>query len=518
MEAQEFEQTLNAYFRLRQAEIAALTAPSWFEHELRRSAFLAERAEASLCDPLALAELTDMSGGLLAEETPASVSAQSVASQAPIVRRIAPFFGRQRKERPKKADTGRRWAWIGSFAVAAVVFMMVYAALAEIDDLPDSFSGTVTIAAVADNGAGISMEQGFVITAEQPLTEDLVRQSLSIAPATDYQLRAEDQGKTMIITPDAPLVGGTIYQLTFDPERYLDDLPERAAYTWAFQTEEPFAVLQTLPADMSTWVPVETAITVDFNQEVDVESAAKAIVIKPEIAGSWQGEGKHLTFMADQSLAYDTVYEVYLGEELHSAADIPLGEATMLRFETISQQGAEQQGAASDLTISNDESNFSPAAIPWITFYDATRSASVAEMQVKVYGFKDAQAYAAALAARSSEYFWTDNAGVIQLDSKDLPLVEEFSALPQSVTNHSFCYQIKFPQPLPAGYYLAKLVAGSQNYQMLFSVSTLSAYIAQGEQDVLFWLNCGQQAADEAVITAYYGSKQVKTDQNGIAV
>ncbi|MEG1998374.1 MAG: hypothetical protein RR051_08005, partial [Clostridiales bacterium] len=45
-----------------------------------------------------------------------------------------------------------------------------------------------------------------------------------------------------------------------------------------------------------------------------------------------------------------------------------------------------------------------------------------------------------------------------------------------------------------------------------------SAYIAQGEQDVLFWLNCGQQAADEAVITAYYGSKQVKTDQNGIAV
>ena len=521
MEAQRVEHVLNEYFRQTGEDVAKQTAPSWFEHVLRQSAYLAEKGEKPDWDQLRWAELTDMRGILTPEEqacqasTETAAFTETAADKKACKRRpslVAGGKGGKGGRSPKISRT-----WLASLAAALIMFIGVFSVLQYFhgsDGLPSSFSGAIEVTAQT-NAAGAV--ESFVITAEQSLSEELVQQALIITPATEYQLSLENGGVSAVITPENPLTEEKVYTLSFDPERYLAGLPLRASHTWAFQTESPFAVETVHPQDLSVWVDVSSGVTITFNQEID-DAAAKAASIFPEIPGQWQVQGRRLIFIPQQPLAGETVYEITLDASLSAASGSVLGEEKVYRFQTAPDRQAGEETAVS-WQIENDESNFAPDTIPCLQLYawGEEKNGEIPTAEVTLYAYEQTEQYAAALAQRYGNYFWTSDAGGQKLATAALQTYASFTIAPVQSSEQSSLFQINLAQALPEGSYLAEITWYGQTKQALFTVSPLAVYIAQGETDALLWVHNGEEAAT-AQIHIYDAKESAKTDDQGTAL
>ncbi|MCR4963856.1 MAG: Ig-like domain-containing protein [Firmicutes bacterium] len=520
MEAQRLEHVLNEYFRQTGEDVAQQTAPSWFEHVLRKSAYLAEKGEKPDWDAGRWAELTDMRGLADPEEQPAAADGVPPAETGPEPEPMpSPNPVIKSKGRPGRRPPKFRRAWMGSLAAALVLFIGFFSALhllpEQEEELPRSFGGAIDVVAQSDAAGAVT---SFVITSGQPLSEELVRQALTISPATEYRVALEDGGNEAVITPTGPLQAGSVYSVSFDPEQYLADLPPRASHTWAFQTESPFAVKTVHPQDLSTWVDVATGITIAFNQTVD-PSAAKAVSLSPETPGQWQTEGNRLLFIPSQPLAGETVYEITLDASVSAAAGGALGEEKVYRFQTAPIDEAEEETDVS-WQAENDESNFSPETVPGLSLYawgEALEKGPAAAEAV-LYAYKDTEQYAAALQERYGEYFWAQNFGEQKLPTAALKKYGSFTLQPAPAPDAGYSgrYRLTFPQALPEGSYLAELTWYGQTRQVLFTVSPLAVYIAQGESDALLWLHEGKEAA-QANIRIYDGKENATAGPQGVA-
>src|SRR5262249_15052177 len=127
-----------------------------------------------------------------------------------------------------------------------------------------------------------------------------------------------------VFHPDAPLAGGTTYAgrvaagLTA-----VDGSPLQSEYSWSFTTARP-QVLSGTPQDGATVVPVETSITLQFNQPIAEASARSAFHLRggdgSDVSGSLQVLGETLIFTPSQPLAFDKSYTVEAAAGLGGSA------------------------------------------------------------------------------------------------------------------------------------------------------------------------------------------------------
>lgn len=96
-------------------------------------------------------------------------------------------------------------------------------------------------------------------------------------------------------------------------------------------------VVATLPSG-SGRVSRTTTIEIAFDQRMDHPAVEAAFVITPSVRGSfeWTSEnrGERLIFRPEQTLAWDTSYEVSLAPTAANRAGRPLGQPLTLRFQT----------------------------------------------------------------------------------------------------------------------------------------------------------------------------------------
>jgi len=127
-----------------------------------------------------------------------------------------------------------------------------------------------------------------------------------------------------VFHPDAPLAGGATYTGRVAAGlKAVDDSPLQSEYTWSFATARP-QVLSVTPQDAATVVPIETPITLQFNQPIAEAGARTAFHLRAsdgsDVQGALQMIGETLLFTPSQRLAFDQSYTVEVAAGLGGSA------------------------------------------------------------------------------------------------------------------------------------------------------------------------------------------------------
>ena len=138
-----------------------------------------------------------------------------------------------------------------------------------------------------------------------------------------------------VFRPEEPLAGGTTY--TAKVEAGLEDIGGAILaddVSWQFVTMPP-EVIWVSPNNSATQVPVDTAIMVEFNQPIDLDSAQDAFqlaelgLFSNAIDGEFMIVGNTLTFTPSEQLEFDERYNLTIEAGVTSSAG---GEGMEKRF------------------------------------------------------------------------------------------------------------------------------------------------------------------------------------------
>jgi hypothetical protein len=417
----------------------------------------------------------------------------------------------------KQKNSGglRNWKTLTSIGLVIILLAGVFWGMGEfgLNTKPVQAS-EVTIKALNLDKLGIEADTAFLLTSTEPLAEKAVKEALKTNPEFAYSLDKQAGGLEYKIVPQENLAPNTIYTLTFDPEGV-----GKENLSWAFQTKTEFRVINSLPRDESTHVPVETGIEITFSHEnYDLNKLKDYFSISPQVEGTFEKHKKTLVYVP-KALQPATIYTVTLkkGLALSGSTEI-LKEDYVFSFET---GPLEQEKPVFNFEMDTGLTEFSTAETPAFSVYafddfSLGQGKTPPPLHIDLYRYPGQQEFQTSLAERDqiprwSYFTWNEYREKLNPQYK----VEEYNTQLLKVNDYS--HYIVFPKELEAGYYAAEFKAGETIRQIWFQVSDLAAYLAQGEENSLFWVNdliSKAPAPDPQVLIA---SKQlsVKGDKTG---
>ncbi|MGQ9903602.1 MAG: Ig-like domain-containing protein [Anaerolineae bacterium] len=132
----------------------------------------------------------------------------------------------------------------------------------------------------------------------------------------------------LMFRPSQPLPGGTRFTATIAGDLTdTDGNPLAAEYTWTFSTSAPKVLFVTPDPQSSRRAPVDTAVSVQFNQNIDPDSAQQAFSLSDprgqRMAGALTVLSDTLVFTPAERLAFDTTYTVQIAPGVRSASGGP---------------------------------------------------------------------------------------------------------------------------------------------------------------------------------------------------
>ncbi|MCG3207514.1 MAG: hypothetical protein FOGNACKC_01114 [Anaerolineae bacterium] len=171
-----------------------------------------------------------------------------------------------------------------------------------------------------------------------------------------------------VFTPAGDIPGGTTFKATvkagLKDVANKTDLP--ADFSWSFTTQPPEVVFTT-PNDGQTLVPIEDAISVQFSQSIDAQSAQSRFSLSTgglfggSVSGQFEVVGNTLTFTPTQRLDFDQTYQVKIdagvtnvagGNGMVSPYSFRFTTVPLPRIvETVPANGAQDASPYTDFTI-----------------------------------------------------------------------------------------------------------------------------------------------------------------------
>jgi hypothetical protein len=368
------------------------------------------------------------------------------------------------------------------------------------------------VQATKSDSIGVENATEFLIKSKDSIDPQLLKENLALDPGIPYNLdKIDDHNFRM--TPKSPLENKRIYNVQI-ASAYMgaDGNKAERDYSWAFQVKDQFKVLQTLPRDKATDVPLDTGIEITFSQDnfVNYENAVK---IEPQVSGKFEKHGRTLVFVPNE-LKEGTIYTVTVSKdlELQGSANRLDGDY-VFRFET-SSAGSER-GLSDSFDFEKQFSEFSSKNKP--VFGINEYNMYLTELPVDVYSFKDEQQFLGALKARADIPYWANyTRGAYLQNVSDLNKVASIKLPVSTYTSQEF---ITLPNALPRGYYMIQTQAKGMVRQTYFQISDLSVYTNVTTTSTLVWandLNTKNPVAGADIENLDTGGKAV-TGDNGIA-
>ena len=212
------------------------------------------------------------------------------------------------------------------FGIAAVLLVAVIAIFYfRQEERGEELLASVHITASKTGETGVLTDTDFAISADRPLEEAQLRQILNITPDISYQLSGG--GTNWLLSPLVPLERNTVYAF-----RVTNDQNE-VVQSFAFQTESDLMLRSSYPRDGERYVDPTTGIDLTFNAS-GLQGLAEHVSILPEVSGSWLETEYGATFIPDEPLADNTVYQVTVSAGVTAANGMQLEEDVRFRFET----------------------------------------------------------------------------------------------------------------------------------------------------------------------------------------
>lgn len=402
----------------------------------------------------------------------------------------------------------RNWKAITGVVIVMVMVAGVFWGVGGLGFFSKSVQASeVTIKALSSDKLGIEPDTAFLLTSAEPLPEKTVKEALKLTPEFTYSLDKQAGGREYQIIPTEKLAPNTIYTLSFDQEGL-----DKENLSWAFQTKGKFRIIRSLPSDKSTHVPVNTGIELTFSHDnFDISKIKDYFSISPQAEGNFEKHKKTLVY-APKALRPATVYTVTLKKGLALPGTTEtLAEDYVFSFET---GPADQDKPGFNFDMDTNLTEFSTAYTPAfpVYFYNQYSSdgstGTAPPLHIDLYRYPDHQAFQASLAKRDkiprwSYFTWNGYEEKINPQYKTAEYDTQFL----KVNNYN--HFIVFPEELEAGYYAAEFKAGDAARQVWFQVSDLAVYLAQGQENSLFWVNDLKTKTPASDVQVVVDSKQL---------
>jgi len=376
-----------------------------------------------------------------------------------------------------------------------------------IPTVPEALADEIQLKPTKEDSGGVDLDTEFVLSGRSPLDVDEIRKNLTVEPSINFTVkRAAGKNNQVLIVPLEPLEPEKIYKFTL-ASLNTDPL------NWAFQTKGDFRVVSTLPRHQSTGVPIDTGIEITFSH-MNFDNLPDYFRISPQTTGRFEIHKKTAVFIPDR-LEPDTLYTVTIKKGLPlSGSSQVLEEDVTFQFET------QAESTNYSFRFYETFSEFSTKDRPLFqfNFYSWREKALPPEIECTVYKYKNAEDYIRAQQEREQIPWWAYRSREVYIeDTSTLQQIARFSA---PVMGYDYSKFVEFPEPLPAGYYLAEVSFGGGRSQTWFQVTDLALYSAVDKDNTYIWANNLQDGSpvSGARLQLWGSDATAITDGSGLAL
>jgi hypothetical protein len=344
--------------------------------------------------------------------------------------------------------------------------------------------GRYSLTAAQADAGGIAPDTSFVLAAQEGARLNDLERRLLVEPPVGLHFEDVSSEKATI-SPEEPLAEGKVYRFTL-----LQEPEGTPARVWAFQVQRPLRVVQTLPRDQATDVPLDTGIELTFSHE-GVIGVGSQFHIEPPVEGRFETHKRTVVFVPRQPLSAFTLYTVTVGAGVGlEGSDQTLGEDFTFQFETGSEKRGEAPAPFSSFQLTRAVTESPTGEPPALSLYrsyyvEPDQAPPVEPLSFTIYGFPDVQAFVGSLARFDAIPYWADQTrSRYREDAAGPEEAASFQATPEPVGEYSD-YFVRFPAPLPAGFYLVQ----ASSLQGWLQVTDVATYASVGLGKSLVWVN-----------------------------
>jgi len=354
---------------------------------------------------------------------------------------------------------------------------------------------------------GVDGSSAYILESKQKLKTDIVQEDIKIEPTFQYDLKKISNTQWRI-EPKDRLQPNTLVRIAL-----ADKLTKDAqGYSWAYQTKDTFKVLNSIPRDEGTSVPIKSGIEVVFSHE-NYKDYEKYFEITPDVAGSFEKHDRTLVFVPNEPLKPRTLYKVTVKNGLPLIdSQENLADSYSFSFETDAADGAKKQNEWLEIYERTIETTTEHPPVVQLSanLYDGD------PIKAELFKFASWKEYLEALRKRGELPWWSYAKENFQIDTGSVNKISSFD-LPIRTSDKT--KYVEFPENLSQGFYLAELSFGDYKNQVLIQVSDLSAYYNVTKTDTLVWANDTKtkKSIENAQVELIDTQKKFITDNKGIA-
>ena len=325
-------------------------------------------------------------------------------------------------------------------------------------------------------GSTIKSDEYFTVTAEN-ISEEYVQKYMSLG--SDMKFTAKKVNDTSVmITPAQPISAESLVTVRLADEN--GDIVKK----WAFQTQDVFKIVSTIPTSGDSWIGTDSGIEIRFSEaDIDLESFKNAFSITPNCEGTFKQVGKTVVFIPNDGFDLNKKYTVKIAGTVSSMSGQTLGKTTEIQFNTAKDY---ENGCFLSNDYELDTFTQDNAPVVKIRINQKLKNKAV---NAEVYKFSDFEHFYTQLTA-------SINSGY-SLDLSKLQLVSQFETQ-QNFRNDGYNYDdesyLPFPENLQNGWYAVKLSVTADSgeiYDLIrfVQISPIAFYIAANSSQALVWVN-----------------------------
>lgn len=333
--------------------------------------------------------------------------------------------------------------------------------------------------------AGISPDTSFLLNIEEEKLKEIdFDQDPVYITGEDKPLLEKLSDGSFRITPVKNLDEGKVYIIgvrTTDGEET----------TWAFQTSFGLKIVSSFPADMGTYVPVNSGIEIYFNQP-GFENYAQSFSIEPKVEGEFEVHKNVLVFVPN-GLEPNTVYTVTISAGINlTGSDVSLQSDHSFSFATTPEDETEEKERDKGyFAFSRDLTEYSSKEgilIPVYYYMRNSNRESTFKVDTKIYAFSDIKEFKKAYEESSNAPYWARGQvkpDVFDTSGVDLVLEKTFE-LPAVQRNQDDGY-LDFGNDLPKGYYVVQAEYEGTVSQTFIQVTDLLVFVMNTNTGYFIW-------------------------------
>ncbi|MBI2475348.1 Ig-like domain-containing protein [Candidatus Uhrbacteria bacterium] len=372
----------------------------------------------------------------------------------------------------------------GGFAALIVVIVVMLVFGPFLRSVPVVYAqDNFTLIAEQEDSLGVDPATNFIIESKDEIQMDFLKKYLSTDIDVEFELNKIDEHHARV-TFAKPLDQGQMVRfILISQTPQADGTARERPYEWAFQVKKSFQVLNTIPGNKTSRVPLDSGIEVVFSHEnVTTSDFEKAFSITPAVKGHFEKNRRSIVFVPD-ALTPSAVYEVRISSSLTpDSSSETLAKDYTFKFETDRQleRGSYIDFFDHDVTVTPQEKTELKMGTE-----DYYESQSLENVSLQVYQFPTYETFRKSFLESTIDRWRYNRSFKEYINLSDLKSIGIFSP---EVVDSDYGPIYRLPIGLDEGYYgVVATYKGKDAWLFIQSVS-ISATVVESDGDYsLVW-------------------------------